>query len=198
MCVCVYRAVFFKRLNTSRLVVRCKCPIRCAAVLYHIIIGDQLRQKKVYNYTHHLQFSYPYLPCPVPLENCRKLPPLFTHSRFGWSSRLGWLDQPRSARGAKSAFENKTNPVHASGRIKIPLVSLARGPRVPEIPERRWVSAFETLLCALEHVMIAVSSSTQEEEQVFPFFIVLSGRVNLEDVNSADVVGEKQGRAPPR
>lgn len=42
--------------------------------------------------------------------------------------------------------------------------------------------------------MIAVSSSTQEEEQVFPFFMVLSACLNLEDVNSADVAGEKQGR----
>jgi len=110
------------------------------------------------------------LPCLISSENCRKLPSLFTVAS-------GRFDQPRSAKGAKSDRGNKTNPVHASGRIKIPLVSFVR---ISEIPEWRRVScARSRLLCAFEHVMIAVSSSTQEKEQVFPFFVVLSDCLNL-------------------
>lgn len=74
----------------------------------------------------------------------------FSIHRGQWPVRF---DQPRSAKGAKSERGNKTNPVHASGRIKIPLVSAVR---ISEIPERRRVScARSRLLCAFEHVMIA-------------------------------------------
>lgn len=119
-------------------------------------------------------------------------PPFYLHlsNILGKLQEITFSMQPWPAVGStnrvaremqkKALSRNKTNPVHASGRIKIPLVSSLSVDRYT----RRYLNGGgypprSKLLCAFEHVMIAVSSSTQEEEQVFPFFMVLSACLKL-------------------
>lgn len=115
-------------------------------------------------------------------ENCRKLPCLFVivNGRFGPTNRVA---QNVEKTVAKIKGIRYTLPDASRFRLypSRPRVYLNGGGHPPR----------SRLLCAFEHVMIAVSSSTQEEEQVFPFFMVLSGCLNLEDVNSADAAAAK-------